>query len=79
MGGEQEPQKNINEDPSPEDIGKIVAVAEAASRTIGPWTECPRCEAPPQRQSVRNYDPTWMDGDVHCDDCNAYVRMWDAG
>lgn len=61
------------------DIGKLVSAAESAAREVGPWTDCPNCEAPPQRQSVRNYDPIWMDGDVYCNDCGGFVRYWDAG
>lgn len=28
---------------------------------------------------LRNYDPMWQDGDLHCEACGAYVRMFDAG
>jgi len=28
---------------------------------------------------VRNYSFIWHDGDVHCAQCGAYIRMYDAG
>lgn len=28
---------------------------------------------------MRNYSPLWHDGDIHCGQCGAYVRMFDAG
>lgn len=40
---------------------------------------CPKCDAAPQFQEVRNYSMMWHDGDVHCTLCNTYVRGWDAG
>lgn len=40
---------------------------------------CPACAAPPSEHEVRNYNPTWHDGDVHCTRCGAYVRTYDAG
>jgi len=28
---------------------------------------------------VRNFSLAWHDGQVHCSDCGAYVREYDAG
>lgn len=40
---------------------------------------CPKCGAPPKDHEVRNHDPIWLDGDVYCKKCGAYVRAFDAG
>lgn len=32
-----------------------------------------------ENRVVKNYDPVWRDGDVHCEDCGVYIRMYDAG
>ena len=40
---------------------------------------CPNCGAPPSEHEVRNHNPMWNDGDVHCTKCGAYVRTYDAG
>lgn len=40
--------------------------------------DCPNCGAPPSEQEVRNYDPMWRDGDVHCTRCDTRVRGYDA-
>lgn len=41
------------------------------------YNSCPECGG--SNTSVRNHDMMWHDGDVVCDDCNTYVRGWDAG
>lgn len=28
---------------------------------------------------VRNRNPMWGDGDVHCSNCGQYIRMWNSG
>lgn len=38
---------------------------------------CPACAS--SNTSVHNYNAMWHDGDVMCDDCGTYVRMYDAG
>jgi hypothetical protein len=38
---------------------------------------CPACAS--SNTSVHNYNMMWHDGDVKCDDCGTYVRMYDAG
>ncbi|HSX14325.1 MAG TPA: hypothetical protein VLE72_00220 [Candidatus Saccharimonadales bacterium] len=38
---------------------------------------CPDCGS--LDQEVRNYDAMWHDGDVHCRNCGARVRSFDAG
>jgi hypothetical protein len=38
---------------------------------------CPACAS--QRTSVQSFNEVWRDGDIFCDDCGAYVRMFDAG
>ena len=40
---------------------------------------CPECDAPPSKHEVRNHSLIWHDGDVHCTECGAYVRKYDAG
>lgn len=40
---------------------------------------CKNCGAPPSEHEVRDYDPTWRDGNVHCTKCDSYVRGYDAG
>ena len=40
---------------------------------------CPKCGSLPENHSVKNYDPVWRDGDVHCNICGSYVRDYDAG
>lgn len=41
--------------------------------------KCPNCGSPPSDHEVRNYDPTWRDGDVYCTKCGVKVRNYDAG
>lgn len=41
-------------------------------------TNCKKCGAPPNEHEVRNFDPIFRDGDVHCMRCGSYVRMYDA-
>jgi hypothetical protein len=40
---------------------------------------CPKCNSTSDRHEVRNYNAMWHDGDIHCMDCNAFVRRYDAG
>lgn len=40
---------------------------------------CPKCDASPQHQEVRNHSIMWGDGDVHCTLCGTFVRSWDSG
>jgi hypothetical protein len=42
---------------------------------------CKKCPVDPAHQGfeVRNYDEMWRDGDVHCAECGAYIRRYDAG
>lgn len=49
--------------------------ASLAWRTA--WNTCPDCGS--NKTSVENHDLNWHDGDVVCDDCDTYVRMYDAG
>jgi predicted Zn finger-like uncharacterized protein len=44
---------------------------------INPYKPCPKCGG--TRFVVKNYDIIWRDGDVHCADCDTYVRVYDAG
>lgn len=39
---------------------------------------CPNCTFPGPHD-VRNHDPMWGDGDVHCGRCGKYLRMFDSG
>lgn len=32
-----------------------------------------------EQTEVRNYNMAWHDGDVHCKDCDKFIRYWDAG
>lgn len=45
----------------------------------GNHIHCPKCNAAPEFQEVRNFDEIWRDGDVHCTKCQTYVRGYDAG
>lgn len=47
--------------------------------TFGPHKHCPKCDSPPIKHELRNYDPMWHDGDVYCTKCGTRVRTWDAG
>jgi hypothetical protein len=38
---------------------------------------CVKCGS--HNTSVKNYNMMWHDGDITCDDCGEYVRMYDAG
>jgi hypothetical protein len=40
-----------------------------------------KCPVDPNHKGyvVRNYDMMWHDGDVHCAECGAYIRTYDAG
>ena len=38
---------------------------------------CPECGGTKLR--LENYDMMWHDGDLVCEACDTYVRMWDAG
>ena len=40
---------------------------------------CPKCDAGPEHQEVRNYDMMWHDVDIHCTICDTFVRSYDAG
>jgi uncharacterized Zn finger protein len=40
---------------------------------------CPDCGSGPEEHEVRNFDEIWRDGDVYCNRCGTYVRMYDAG
>jgi len=39
---------------------------------------CPKCDSPPEKHKVENYDPMWQDGDVICTKCETKVRNYDA-
>lgn len=41
------------------------------------YNQCPECGSSNTR--CENHDPMWGDGDVICQDCRTYVRMYDAG
>jgi hypothetical protein len=41
--------------------------------------KCPHCEIEPLVTKVINYNMMWHDGDVVCETCNGYIRMYDAG
>lgn len=40
---------------------------------------CPKCDAPPAKQVVRQWGIYPGDADVYCGECGAYVRMWNSG
>ncbi len=40
---------------------------------------CPKCDSPPEKHTVENYDMMWHDGDVVCTECGTKVRNYDAG
>lgn len=52
-------------------------VVGAVLHGINTYKACPECGG--TNFEVRNYNETWRDGDVHCVDCGAYVRTYDAG
>ncbi len=38
---------------------------------------CTQCGSPPNRHTMRNFDPRDRTADLYCIDCGAYVREWD--
>jgi len=56
---------------------KVVNVIGHSFRKNSP--RCPRCNAGPEKQVVRKYDPVMHDGDVHCKVCGEFIRHYDAG
>jgi hypothetical protein len=45
---------------------------------INTYKKCP-VDQTHEGYEVRNYDEMWRDGDIHCKQCGAYIRMYDAG
>lgn len=41
------------------------------------WNRCPECAS--DNTSCHNYNSIWNDGNLVCDDCGTFVRIWDAG
>jgi glucosamine-phosphate N-acetyltransferase len=41
------------------------------------YSACPKCAS--RNTSVKNHSLMWHDGDITCDICETYVRMYDAG
>jgi hypothetical protein len=44
-----------------------------------PGKKCPKCGSCPKHHEVRNYSMMWHEGDIHCNICESYVRLFDAG
>jgi len=42
-------------------------------------THCPECNSAPSNHRLENYSAMWHEGDVYCNQCNSFVRDWDAG
>lgn len=40
---------------------------------------CPKCDAPPMQQTVRQWGIYPGDADVYCKLCGAFVRTWNSG
>lgn len=59
--------------------GEVVAETFVGHLLASNSKNCPRCGAPPSEHEVRDYDPVWRDGNVHCKICGSYVRGYDAG
>lgn len=41
-------------------------------------TPCPKC-GNTKDHYMKNYEPAWHEGDIHCGKCGAFVRRFDAG
>jgi hypothetical protein len=67
---------NDNDPPKPPDF-QFAGHTEGVFHLLGRVTVCPKCGS--TEMTVRNYDPMWHDGDVHCVKCGEYVRGYDAG
>lgn len=37
---------------------------------------CPKCDASPATHTMRNYTPSWGEGDIHCGKCGEFVRTF---
>lgn len=44
-----------------------------------PHAHCPKCDSPPSKHRMTDYDPMWHEANIYCNECNAYVRHYDAG
>lgn len=49
-----------------------------AGLRINDYKKCPKCNKT-ENLEVREYNPTWHDGEVWCKKCNVKVRNYDAG
>ena len=40
-----------------------------------------KCPTDPSHEGfdLRDYDEIWRDGDIHCAECGAFIRGYDAG
>lgn len=46
----------------------------------GKATPCPKCgDTDPEHREMRNYSMMWHEGDIHCTNCGAFIRLFDAG
>lgn len=39
---------------------------------------CPKCKRV-VKIVIKNHSAMWGDGDVHCADCDTFIRIWDSG
>lgn len=54
------------------------------NQILGPFhvvNDYQKCPVDPAHKGyeVRDYDELWRDGEVHCAECGAYIRRYDAG
>lgn len=46
----------------------------------GKTQPCPKCgDDNPDHREMRNYSMMWHEGDIHCTNCGAFIRYFDAG
>ena len=55
----------------------MAEISEALHGLAKASSNCPNCNAGPEKHHVENYDPIWQDGDVVCE-CGTKVRNYDA-
>lgn len=71
------------EDKRKAENGDVYSMAEPR-KPSGPEIVCPNkdcAESLKERSEyeIRNYNPTWHDGDIHCIKCGTYIRGFDGG
>jgi hypothetical protein len=69
---------NTNDPDAPLDDFEDGGAAGGVGHLVNNYKKCP-VDPSHQGYDVRNYDEMWRDGDVHCAQCGAFIRTYDAG